>query len=124
LASVSHGNAFRKSEYWGGRFQRCDFGDHLNSKHGPGQLTPPTDLGRPNPDVAEAINRAHPGDLPLQARLAWMCTIQTFHVNRVVEVVKFILKIGLALQLLVTVYVKGTCLVEVVQTLTEFGLAL
>jgi hypothetical protein len=53
-----------------------------------------------------------------------MCTIQTFHVNRVVEVVKFILKIGLALQLLVTVYVKGTCLVEVVQTLTEFGLAL
>ena len=67
LASVSHGNAFQKSEYWGGGFQRCDFGDHLNSKHGPGQLTPPANLSRPDPDVAEAISRANPGDPPLQA---------------------------------------------------------
>lgn len=60
LASVSHGNSFQKSEYWNGGFQRSDAGIQPSSKPGFSQHV--------NPDLAEAISRAFPGEVCHQGR--------------------------------------------------------
>ena len=73
LANVSHGNSFRKSEYWNGGYKRVDAGVSSEQK---GSYRPvdwknatvPVDLGRVNPDLAEAISRAVPGDVCHQDR--------------------------------------------------------
>jgi hypothetical protein len=74
LEKMTNGNSFSTSEYWSKGF---------HPPTGPPMLSgfpeEPTDLGRPDPDAAERISRANPGeghghlpagsgDLPHQAR--------------------------------------------------------
>ena len=68
LASMVNGNAFQNSEYWNGQFQSSGQGGVAFSKSGSAQpqfsqpFEAPTNLGRPDPVLAERISRANPGD--------------------------------------------------------------
>ena len=79
---MSHGNSFQKSEYWNGGFQRSDAGVQPSSKPGVSQHVTwstgdvPADLGRVDPDRAEAISRAFPGDVCHQGRAGSSGSVQ------------------------------------------------
>ena len=117
LASVSHGNSFQKSEYWNGGFQRSDAGVQPSSKPGFSQHVTwstgdvPADLGRVDPDRAEAISRAFPGDECHQGRAGSSGSVQhkdcDAKVTCLVEVVMYVHKLGLwARRLFIKVYAK------------------
>ena len=67
LANMVQGNSFHGSEYWNGRFQRSV--DRPQSNHGSGHPALPSNVGQVDPDLAERISRAYPGDLPRGANL-------------------------------------------------------
>jgi len=63
LAKMTNGNPFRSCEYWSKGFHPATGPPEFK-----GFPEEPTDLGRPDPNLAERISRLHPGDAPGQLR--------------------------------------------------------
>eukprot|EP00435_Cladocopium_sp_Y103_P018020 s4138_g4.t1 len=63
LPSMSQGNPFHKSEYWNGKYENSQVGG-VTSKAAPPGFLAAICAGLSDPDLAEAISKAYPGDLP------------------------------------------------------------
>eukprot|EP00435_Cladocopium_sp_Y103_P020967 s3762_g5.t1 len=93
LASISHGNPFHRSEYWNWKYENSQTGG-VEPKPAPPEALSSACSGLCDPNRAEAISRAYPGDLshhshvhgdvPHQAR-ALHCSPNECHDNRALQ---------------------------------------